>query len=152
MVSLRSRCTLRIQFLRGSGGEVFLTIFCPQRCPSQCPPGLGEQCASSSCSPSTSPPSSLPPPSSSSGPTHQTSRQTSWTGVTTFISIWAQTCTLDLKQTMKGLKRLVILVIGVFNVVSLRGIQIRKLFEPQLFPDASMPPIFDKYFGRSASG
>jgi len=31
------------------------------------------------------------------------------------------------------------------------GIQIRKLYEPQLFPDASMLPIFDKYFGPQAT-
>jgi len=32
------------------------------------------------------------------------------------------------------------------------GIQIRKLYEPQLFPDASMLPIFDKHFGPQTSG
>ena len=34
----------------------------------------------------------------------------------------------------------------------LRGIQIRKLYEPHLFPDASMLPIFDQYFGPQTSG
>ena len=27
------------------------------------------------------------------------------------------------------------------------GIQIRKLYEPHLFPNASVLPIFDKFFG-----
>ena len=46
----------------------------------------------------------------------------------------------------------VILVGGVFKLAQLRGIQIRKLYEPQLFPDASMLPIFDKHFGPQTSG
>ena len=29
------------------------------------------------------------------------------------------------------------------------GVQIRKLFEPHLFPNASVLPIFDKFFGRA---
>jgi hypothetical protein len=37
-----------------------------------------------------------------------------------------------------------------------RGIQIRKLFEPQLFPGAVVLPVFDQYFGpfadRSVNG
>jgi hypothetical protein len=32
-----------------------------------------------------------------------------------------------------------------------QGIQIRKLYEPQLFPGASILPIFDKYFGPQTS-
>jgi len=31
------------------------------------------------------------------------------------------------------------------------GIQIRKVYEPELFPNAAMLPIFDKYFGPKAS-
>ena len=29
------------------------------------------------------------------------------------------------------------------------GVQIRKLYEPHLFPNASVLPIFDKFFGRA---
>ena len=29
-----------------------------------------------------------------------------------------------------------------------RGVQIRKLYEPSLFPHAKVLPIFDKYFGK----
>ena len=32
-----------------------------------------------------------------------------------------------------------------------RGIQIRKVYEPDLFPKAGMLPIFDKYFGPKES-
>ena len=32
-----------------------------------------------------------------------------------------------------------------------RGIQIRKVYEPKLFPHAAMLPIFDKYFGSVQS-
>lgn len=28
-----------------------------------------------------------------------------------------------------------------------RGVQIRKLYEPHLYPDATVLPVFDKYFG-----
>ena len=45
-----------------------------------------------------------------------------------------------------------ILVSVLFKLDQLRGIQIRKLYEPQLFPNASMLPIFDKYFGPQTSG
>ena len=38
------------------------------------------------------------------------------------------------------------------HFIKRRGIQIRKLYEPKLFPDASMLPIFDKYFGPQTSG
>ena len=29
-----------------------------------------------------------------------------------------------------------------------QGVQIRKLYQPQLFPNATVLPLFDKYFGR----
>ena len=31
-----------------------------------------------------------------------------------------------------------------------RGVQIRKLFQPHLFPGAVVLPVFDKYFGPFA--